>query len=104
MVLGAIAVALLLAGCDFQGGDEWPAEVTSKTNTEVCFEQIGPGEHPGGTAPCFKRKTSYGEREVDPWSLEVGDCAMLNVHHPILVVVRQVDCPAATVSGAGPAA
>ena len=73
--------------------DEWLARVTATDDLSVCTENLVdvPDWHQrSGDDNCFERSNPY--TKWDALELKVGDCVILDVHHPSFVIESEVEC------------
>ena len=93
VVVVGFGAAFAASGCLYDS-DPWNAEVVSVTSDEVCtsaLEGVDDWRTEIGDVDCFATTDNY--TNWDELTLVVGDCVHLNVHHPVLVIETEVDCP-----------
>jgi len=85
----AFALASAALGLSACASDPWPGVVEGVTDDAVCTRQFDASPQPGGYTPCVPNEAV----EAEVTQIEVGDCVELNIHHPSLVIEREVPCP-----------
>lgn len=86
IALAVLGLAFGVAGC---ASDPWPGVVERVSDEAVCSRQFDDSRNPGGYTPCVPIE----DVEIDVAEIEVGDCVALNIHHPTLVIEREIPCP-----------